>query len=60
MALDGVPLEHEIHIMPLVGHTMPVELVTRSGAQSRAVRAAVAIARELHAGAAQLPFTPRG
>jgi DNA-binding transcriptional LysR family regulator len=47
-ALDGIPLPHEIHCIPLPGHTLPVDLVCRAGQHTTITRTAFAIARELH------------
>ena len=50
IALDGVPQPHAIRTIPLVGHTLPVELIRRAGPQPTAIRTAIAIARDLHQG----------
>jgi DNA-binding transcriptional LysR family regulator len=47
-ALDGIPLPHEIHCIPLPGHTLPVDLVCRAGQHTTITHTAFEIARELH------------
>lgn len=47
-ALDGVPHPYEVRAIPIPDRTLPVDLLWRTGTQRRAVRAAVAAAREQH------------
>lgn len=48
MALDGVPLPYEIRQIPLLGVTLPVDLVFLPGCETKANSDVAAIARRIH------------